>query len=244
MKVVFPLELERNILEICAQTDLDYAPTLLRVSRYVLTWIRPVIYEVLTMYCYGRQSPSREAVKAHGRHVRNLLIGPQTNEDRINACLLSCPNVVNLALWYAPRLSTRNRELLHRLPLVRLSMHLQSILNADYVAPNLMEGGTPQAPKEVIEFLSLFPRVTHFDMLGGVPFEIPPCIQVLPSLSFLSLPHALENRSGFEPLQVVLKRNPQLKLILLLLVDHEADDYADKVDAMIEGMASEDTEFC
>ncbi|TFK61613.1 hypothetical protein BDN72DRAFT_435376 [Pluteus cervinus] len=201
MNAILPLEIERNVFEICAQTERSHAPTLLRVSRYVLIWIQPIIYEVLAVHTQKMRSPSVQAVQAHGQHVRHLLIGPNTSEELINACLLACPNVVNFALSYVGRLSDHSREL------VRLSIHFPNIIDA------VPDEEAPPPPDEVINFLASFPQLTYLNVASCIPFDIIPCLKVLPSLSYLSLPNDKGDILRMKPLPVIFESNPRLKVI-------------------------------
>ncbi|KAJ7847815.1 hypothetical protein B0H14DRAFT_2510340 [Mycena olivaceomarginata] len=217
-----PVELERKIFEIAAQSNSAFIPTLLLVAHRVKTWLEPMLYSVVVFSDpidgHVRFDPVRfgSAIQSQtiSEHVKNLLT-PYENFPLLDLDLIlaSCSAVQNLVLFpnqsdLLPFLST--------MPLRRLSTALTDVFPAtgvDFMHPlfsrlthlELMDTLT-NAVWEEWKGLTLIPNLTHLAFLIEKSLAIfqgvlaaCPALQVLVSLhwGFKGISYA---GIGLEPL--------------------------------------------
>ncbi|TFK65249.1 hypothetical protein BDN72DRAFT_921078 [Pluteus cervinus] len=184
---------------------------------HLINRILPILYETVIIYSRVK-APPITSLERCGRYVRRLLITPTriTADSKLVASYLhSCPNITNLALWANPINNKTIIEAIKRLPLIRLSIHLDSLFD-------LVEPITSQAAR----IFPIFSQLTHLDMQSDVPNELSEFLCYLPSLKYLSVPTGtpdLELDEAFAAL-------PHLKFILFLKQDLYLDDYACDID--------------
>ncbi|TFK66227.1 hypothetical protein BDN72DRAFT_158514 [Pluteus cervinus] len=213
--VELPPELERHIFEWAAHIHPGTGPVLMRVSKYVASWIEPILYEIVIVGVKSRGSRlSLEALKKYGRHVRHLLLGDVPNE-LTSQYLASCPGTINLGIWTSRKLNEEAINTLNRLPLERLCIHLDAIFNYKDLL-------FPQAER----ILSAFHKLTHLDIASdSSPEPITTCLNLLPKLSHLSLPRDFRNVR--ETVQKYLQDIPKLKYVLVVSEGHGSEDYSE-----------------
>ncbi|KAJ7463981.1 hypothetical protein FB451DRAFT_1370402 [Mycena latifolia] len=147
----FPLELEREILEMAAYRDRALIPTLLLVCRRVHTWIEPLLYRVIVVEYdvetrllaveAAMESKPARFLQTTLRHL--YLSGLPSRMPRYKNLLEHCPGIINLFLDV-----TFTSDLLPALSIMRLqklaiSVPFPSSLRLDH---------------------SLFLSVTHLDI--------------------------------------------------------------------------------
>ncbi|KIM45598.1 hypothetical protein M413DRAFT_24770 [Hebeloma cylindrosporum] len=109
--VDIPIELEREIFEIAAYDDPQFAPRLMLVARRVHDWIRLILFSVLRLSCarpaplplFDQESTKRLSLNFHclkqsAPHIRHLLVQNLPVEE-IAEILKYCARIENLALW-------------------------------------------------------------------------------------------------------------------------------------------------
>ncbi|TFK65250.1 hypothetical protein BDN72DRAFT_900863 [Pluteus cervinus] len=207
--ISLPVELERVIFELAAQIDPATVPSLALVSSYVSPWVLPIIYETLIVCLSSDENgPPIPSLERYGKYVRHLLVGHHgSTVAGVTSIFALCPNITHLALWAVLILDGTALEGLKRLPLIRLSIHMESLFD-------LSQSMIPQAER----IFPSFPQLTHLDVANHVPEQLSDCLEYLPRLIYLSLPDDSKN-SGLESPEEILDALPNLKFILFLTQD-------------------------
>ncbi|TFK65252.1 hypothetical protein BDN72DRAFT_962655 [Pluteus cervinus] len=222
--VSLPVELERVIFELTARIDPPTALGLVRLSTYVSPWILPILYDTVVLGLGNRDAPPIASLERYGHCVRHLLIGQhQITVAAVAGIIHSCPNVTNFALWANLVFNNSVIEGLQRLPLTRLSIHLDSLF--EFTEPTI-----PQAAR----IFPSFTQLTHLDVASIFPDDLSDCLQFLPRLTYLSLP--IGTAEELEPPADIRSALPHLKFIVFL--EHNVDD--NKYSSDIEDCASLD----
>ncbi|KAF8185832.1 hypothetical protein K438DRAFT_1973677 [Mycena galopus ATCC 62051] len=150
-----PPELERDIFEIFARSNLKSIPTLLLVAHRVKIWLEPILYDVV-VFCYpspghlffdAARFSSALHSRAFSQHVKNLLC-TNVKVPRLEAIFANCSAVQNLALV------VKNSTLPpfpSSMPLRRLYTKLERLF-----------------PLTGVDFThSLFAQLTHLELMDG-----------------------------------------------------------------------------
>ncbi|TFK66905.1 hypothetical protein BDN72DRAFT_961430 [Pluteus cervinus] len=150
-----PFELIQEILTISAESSLDQAATLSRVSRSVYELTKPVLFRTFVYLGEDLEAilpgeTDTEWLNSYGKYAKNLLWG--TDSLRIVPVLKSCPNVTNIAIWIDPE----NADL----PLLLESLS-QLCLHRLSIEMNILFGGPFQ---EKHALLPMFINLTHLDL--------------------------------------------------------------------------------
>ncbi|KAJ6546092.1 hypothetical protein DFH09DRAFT_653706 [Mycena vulgaris] len=218
-----PLELERHVFELAAQSDRPTILHLLRVAHRVHLWIAPLLYTVLVLTNPDRTSVILDAVAAKpapflAATVRHVLVYSSKHSlslDAIEGFIASCSGIVNLSLTMpgtGPRL----------LPLLG-GMHLQR-LGVDLGELFAKEDGNDEDPTVDLGH-PLFASITHLDVFD----ELAPDdehdpdwltgLAALPALTHLSF-SSLVNP---ETLERILKASTRIQILVVTFAALEAD---------------------
>ncbi|KAJ7093614.1 hypothetical protein C8R43DRAFT_964553 [Mycena crocata] len=162
---VFPLELERDILETAAQTHLGDIPRIILVARRVRTWIEPLLYRIVefddpkdTLSFLDAIRAKSASVITNVKKIHSLRLSStqfQTSDD-IQLLLETCSGVNNLMLCNQYSYSVLTAP---SLPTLLAAMHLRRL------TVQLDQLFTPQP----IDFdHPLFMQITHLHLLSPV----------------------------------------------------------------------------
>ncbi|KAJ7080089.1 hypothetical protein C8R43DRAFT_965774 [Mycena crocata] len=130
---VFPLELERDILETAAQTHLGDIPRIILVARRVRTWIEPLLYRIVefddpkdTLSFLDAIRAKSASVITNVKKIHSLRLSStqfQTSDD-IQLLLETCSGVNNLMLCNQYSYSVLTAP---SLPTLLAAMHLRRL---------------------------------------------------------------------------------------------------------------------
>ncbi|KAJ7285320.1 hypothetical protein C8J57DRAFT_1709549 [Mycena rebaudengoi] len=221
-----PLELERKIFELAAFLHPKAIPDLLLVAHRVLTWIEPILYNVLRIDRNYTARPIFDAIQSKPTrcdavgHV--LLFDTSSSEDWTFEDLVMfldlCPGIHNLSLMGNPT-GAHLLIPLENMGLRRLGIYIDDLFTVD--------------PHIVVEAQTdfknpLFETVTHLNIFDEVlkDKEWLKQLPVLPALTHL----ALNGRPSFSTIRHILSESPQLCVLLVELDAQKARKFLRSID--------------
>ncbi|THV04774.1 hypothetical protein K435DRAFT_648876 [Dendrothele bispora CBS 962.96] len=219
-----PVELGRDILEIAARTHHRNALNLALVSRQISEWIRPVIYEMVTLgssdaILFIRTMDSTPA-SFFARNVRVLCLTVSTRPADAFRILQTCTGVTSLACWVdfhrvAPRVPFQVP--LAQLPLRRLSVEIGQFM---------------ELPLPHCLWLT---TLTHLNLIFWVrhgSIEVPG-LELFPSLTHLSI--SLRGSDVDETSLIgLLSAGRFLRILCIVLDEHEYEHIGDRDTTVID----------
>ncbi|KAJ7285312.1 hypothetical protein C8J57DRAFT_1498144 [Mycena rebaudengoi] len=229
-----PLELERKIFELAALLHPETIPDLLCVAHRVLTWLEPILYNVLRMDRSARARPIFDAIQCKPRKflrdaVRHVLLFTSSETwtvENLGMFFDFCPGIRNLSL--IGNLTGAHLLLpLENMRLQRLGICLEELFAVD--ANDVYE--SPQVDFEH----PLFETVTHLDIFDDVQNdeeedkEWLEQLPVLPALTHL----AFNGPPSLSTIRHILSESPRLCVLLVTypkLQAQGAREFADSID--------------
>ncbi|KAJ6462931.1 hypothetical protein C8R45DRAFT_1220429 [Mycena sanguinolenta] len=191
-----PLELEREIFEICALSRPVSIPKLMLVAQRVKEWVEPLLYRTILL---GVDIPGPPAFLHNA--VRGLLTTSRDSARELEMILRLCTGVENL---WIPNADETLMLLIESLPLKRLA-----------AAFEFMPPPTSQ----------MFARLTHLYLLvllGEIVDSVRAFVVALPTLTHLSLPHlsfsfdVSENEEiVFPTIHRILESSPSMQVLVI-----------------------------
>ncbi|KAJ7161897.1 hypothetical protein C8R43DRAFT_316112 [Mycena crocata] len=216
MEYGLPPELERHVFEATARSRPVIIPKLMLVAWRVKEWVEPFLYHTIAITsirgmecypCFSTEVILHKPAPFLRKHVRNLFVNDEFDEETLKALLPICTGIENL--WTCcdwEKLIALDREqlisLVAGISLKHLYADVGQILR--YIPPthpffsqitHLEVIGLPAQPQSPTDMgvsagLSLIPRLTHlsFNDLEFVPI----CLPLLRSCNSLSVLIALD----------------------------------------------------
>ncbi|TFK66881.1 hypothetical protein BDN72DRAFT_126589 [Pluteus cervinus] len=175
-----PLELVQEIFISSAESSSRQAALLATVSRETYELIKPIL---LRTFVYWDQNTfqwpgplTADWFKSNGKYARNLLVGGSYLDELI-PLLGSCPNLVNIAIWFGSDWSSPMLlEQISKLSPQRLSVNLIGLMSLERFTEKFAQ-------------LPVFTNLTHLELASVCnAWEEVEGIQYLPKLTHLSMP--------------------------------------------------------
>ncbi|PPQ97927.1 hypothetical protein CVT26_002972 [Gymnopilus dilepis] len=205
--IQLPLELEREVFEIAAQSgSLQCTAELCLVARRVREWVEPFLYEMLIFSSYDafpsiyqdddpdlRKLPAYSTATSHAQHV--FLEGLDSRV--VMEILLHCTQVTNVSIWACRGVNAYTiGTILKSRPIERLSMNFEDLF-----------------PLDCSFNPAFFPHLTHLELVDMDPiWERCKKLILLPKLTHLSL--------TFPPLMFAQQALENCRNLRILILKH------------------------
>ncbi|KAJ7834245.1 hypothetical protein B0H14DRAFT_1158961 [Mycena olivaceomarginata] len=224
MTAILPLELEREIFELCALSRTGSIPRLMLVAHRVKDWVEPLLYRVIALNAPFPGFPlftddimssliNRKSPKFFHDTVRHLITFRRSKVE--DTMLALCTGVEDLYLCLNFRADISFLKIIQSLPVTRLYALSYSM--------------TPSA-------IRIFSRLTHLHLVAYHPDDVDPTCAALAALPHLTR-LALDSEKLALASHTIFELSPSLHV--LVLFKHPETRMADA----IAPLAREDVRF-